>query len=197
MYNWDKDIDVPALLEFKEQVDSDDICVKEEIKKQLLNNRFLVHVLHNKELEDNDAEIDDFFNVNIKPYYMIPDTQSSVKNYVCYEVNYDELNRNNSCIKILQVVFHILCHQSDIIDSDTGIARHDLLAALIIDQFNYTNYFGSKIKLVSDKATTTDTNYACRTLTFEQITDNNLVKTVSSTPRFANKIQGEKIPLDG
>ena len=184
------DEDREALIAFTNaaaQVDCDDIKVKEQIKKVLLNNRFIVHVLNNDELEENDAEPDEYFGVNILPWYMVPSTQTSTKNFLCYEINYKELDRYNSSVKILQIVFHILCHQLDIIDEDTGIARHDLLAALIQDQFNYTNYFGAKIQLVSDVASTTDYEYAARTLTFEQITDNNLVKTRSGNPKLSNK----------
>lgn len=190
---WTKQ-DRERLLSFKSTVDSDDIKVKEQIKKVLLTNKYIAHILDNKELEEKDSEIDEYFGISILPYYMIPTVQSSVKNFICYEVDYDELNRYNSSVKVLQIVFTILCHQSEIIDRETGIARHDLLAALIQDQFNYTNFFGRTIQLVSDKATTTDTSYACRTLIFEQTTDNNLVKTRNNISRLSNK---DVVTLDG
>lgn len=167
-----------ALLQFKDTVDSDDIRIKETIKKVLLNNRFIIHVLDNKDLEDADAEPNDYYNENIKPYYIIPNVQSSINNYICYEVDYDEEMRYNYQAKILEIRFIIMCRQDNenIIDTETKIARHDLLAALIQDQFNHTNYFGSKIMLVKDVSSTTDTDFALRTLTFRQVTDNNLVK---------------------
>jgi len=181
------DDDKAKLLEFKELIDFDNIKVKEQIKCILLQNKYIIHVLHNKELEEADAEPDDYFGECILPYYMINPSQSSVKNFLCYEINFDELQRYNSAIKKLEIVFHILCHHHDLNDRETGIARHDLLAALIQDQFNYTNYFGNKIKLISDVASIVDTDYACRTLIFQQQTDNNVIKTRNSVPRFANK----------
>ena len=36
-------------------------------------------------------------------------------------------------------------------DKETGIARHDLLAALIIDDFAWSNDFGVQLRLVSDR----------------------------------------------
>ena len=57
------------------------------------------------------------------------------------------------------------------------MARHDLLAALIMDEFNLSNCFGTQIKCVSDKASVVDTDYACRTLIFEMEAPTNLVKT--------------------
>lgn len=188
------DEDRKALLAFKENVDSDEIKVKEQIKRVLLNNRFIIHVLNNKELEENEAEPDEYFGENIRPFYMIPETQSETKNFLCYEISsdnrlapYGSRTVYNSSSKILYITFYILCHQQDIIEKETGIARHDLLAALIQDQFNYTNYFGPKIQLVEDKPSTTDSNYATRTLVFQQIVDSNLVKTKNGSSKLSNK----------
>ena len=185
---WDNVADKEALLSFKTAIDSDDIKIKEQIKKVLLNNRFIIHVLNNEELEKAEAEPDDYYGINIKPYYLIPETQNDVQNFICYEVSYEEIGRYNSTAKMLQVIFHILCRHENIIDEDTGVARHDLLAALIQDQFNYTTYLsGGKLMLVSDKPSTTDSYYATRTLIFQQITDNNLVKTRNGVPKLINK----------
>lgn len=191
-YSW-KPSDTEKLIQFTEDIDYDNIKCKEQIKKTLLNNRFIIHALHNEDLERIQASPDKYFNKSIYPYYLIPDIQSGVKNFLCYEVGYDELNRWNDVIKVLQVTFHILCYKDDIIDEDTSVCRHDLIAALVQDQFNFTNFLGPKIKLVSDKPGTTDNDYVLRTLIFEQTTDNNLVKsrTVNGmrVPIISNKVQ--------
>ena len=73
----------------------------------------------------------------------------------------------------------------DIYDKYSGIARHDLIAALITDEFNWTNMFGTQIHLISDKPMVVDMNYAGRTLIFEQTTTNSIVKNgrvINSTP---------------
>lgn len=183
---WTAD-DRAKLLEIKDVIDFDDIKIKEQIKRVLLQNRYIIHVLHNKALEDADAEPEDYFYDCILPYYMVKPTQSESKNFLCFEINYDEIDKYNSCMKKLEIVFHILCHHHDLNDKETGLARHDLLAALIQDQFNYTNIFGNKIKLVSDVASTVDMDYATRTLIFQQYADNNVIKTRNNVPRFANK----------
>ena len=185
------------LLSFKETVDSDDIKVKEKIKEMLIDNELIIYALNNKELEDKNAEPDEYLNVNILPFYLLEDVQTHVNNFICYEVSYDMAqsyqyskshNSLNSAVKTLSVIFHILCDEKDIIDRNTGIARHDLLAALIQDQFNWSNEFGAKLMLVSDVPTTVDKHYACRTLVFQQTTDNNVIKTVDEIPRYINKI---------
>ena len=196
-----------SLLQFKDILDSDDIKVKEKIKKILLDNQLIIYALNNKDLEEEEAEPEDYYGVNILPYYMINPVQHNVQNYLCYEVRYDMAqsyqyskshNSLNPTVKTLSIIFTILCHHRDLIDEETGIARHDLLAALVQDQFNWSSEFGSKIMLVSDVPSVVDNNYACRTLSFEQTTDNNIVKTVpeyidkdgkvQSVPRLINKI---------
>ena len=155
---------VKDLRQLKNQLDSDDVRWKEVIKRKLLNNEMLIHALNNKDLE----EADDYFGVNILPYYIIHPTQTNVGNFVC------------------QVVFYILCEQKNLIDEETYIARHDLLAALIIDEFNWTNYFGLQCHCVSNKPSVTDNDYACRTLIFELETPNNIIKTQKSLGKPTN-----------
>ena len=186
-----------TLLQFKGSIDSDDIKVKETIKRILLENKLIIYALNNKELEEEEADPEDYYGVNILPYYMINPVQHNVQNYLCYEVRYDMAqsyqyskshNSLNPTVKTLSIIFTILCHHKNIIDEETGIARHDLLAALVQDQFNWSSEFGSKIMLVSDVPSVVDNNYACRTLSFEQTTDNNVVKTIDDIPRLINKV---------
>ena len=178
---------VKELLSLKNLPDSDDIRYKEIIKEKLLENEKLILLLNNKELIESGAEPDEYYMTNIFPYYIIHDSQHQVSNYICYETSFRELDRFNKKVKYQQIIFYILCEQKNNIDTNTYIARHDLLAALIMDQFNWTNYFGEKIHCVSNIPSIVDIDYACRTLIFEQITDNNVVKTRDGIPRMINK----------
>lgn len=179
--------DKKALLAFKENVDCDDTRFKELIKEKLLDNRFIIHVLHNKELEDSDAEIDDYFGDNIRPYFLIPETQSSTKSFICYEVSFNTEAKHNNLVKYGQIIFYILCNEKDNIDQETGIARHDLLSALILDEFNWTNIFGMQIHCVSDKPSVTDNHYATRTLVFQGEFLNSIAKTKDGKTRVVNQ----------
>ena len=78
-------------------------------------------------------------------------------------------------------MFYILCDEKNGVDKLTGIARHDLLAALIIRDFNWSNLFGKQIHLISDIPSVTDNDYATRTLTFEGEFPNNIVKSDVNT----------------
>lgn len=187
MKQWTKE-DSKRLASYKYIVDNDNIRIKETIKQKLLNNDDIIHVLDNKELQDTEAENDEYFGVNILPMFLIHPTQTNSQNYICFTVGYRDVDRYNNYVKELQIAFQILCEQKNIKDRDTGIARHDLLAALIQNEFNYTNFFGRKLQLIRDEESVTDFDYATRILTFALTTDNNVTKTQYGKPtRIATK----------
>lgn len=180
------------LLEFRDRIDDDNTRCKQIIKKKLLDNKYIIHVLDNKELEDNDAEPDDYYNVNIRPAYIIPETQTDNKNFICFTVGWKDVPQwNKQVIKYLQITFTILCYQSTLIDKDTSLPRHDLLAALIKDEFNYSLAFGDRIQITSDLENVVDSNYCCRTLVFETMTDRDIVKYKDNVPTIINKSMHE------
>ena len=170
------DKQIAELRAYRNKDDEDDIRYKEIIKKMLISNDKIIYLLHNEELEEADVDNDEYLNNNILPYYLIEPTQSSVKNFLCFETSFDEVSRYNSVIKYQQVIFYCLCHHSDIIEKYTNTSRHDLMAAVLIDMFQGSNIFGTQLKLISNKPSVVDTNYACRTLVFEQQTLNSLGK---------------------
>lgn len=171
--------------------DDDNIMYKEKIYDALLNNAELLYALNNKTLEselfDEDdnllideetgeliGEVDRYFgdNSNIRPYLFIPETQTDVKHYVCYQVGFDELSRYNNIQKYTEITFNIFIDGKDRTDTLTGIPRHDLIASIIRERFNWSSIFGLQTKLISSKESITDNNYIVRTLIF-QIQDTN------------------------
>lgn len=183
---WTKQ-DKQYLLDLRQDRDVDDLKLKEQVKRLLLDNKYIIHVLNNKELEKSDAEPDDYYGVNILPYYIIQPTQTNVQNFICFETSYKDIPQWDKSQKYQQIIFYILCEEKNIIDKDTSLARHDLLGALIERAFNFEPFFGGRFKLVSNVPGVTDNNYALRTLTFEQMTDNNLVKKVNGQMVYGRK----------
>ena len=175
---------IQILRDLKNNVDSDNIRYKEIIKKSLIENDLIIYLLNNKELEDVGADPSDYLGINILPAYLIHPTQHNVQNFICYEVGFREVQRYNSKMKLLQITFYVLCEEKNNIEKRTGIARHDLLGALILDIFNWSNVFGCQIHCVSDVPSVTDNDYATRTIIFEQLTDNNLAKTRDGVARI-------------
>ena len=187
--------------------DDDNIRYKEKIHDALLSNAELLYALNNEELEselfDGDklnideetgellGEVDRYFgdNSNIRPYLFIPDTQTDVKHYVCYQVAFDELPRYPNIQKYTEITFNIFVNGKDRTDKLTGIPRHDLIASIIREKFNWSNIFGMQTHLISSKESTTDNNYLVRTLIF-QITDVNSITYTpfGEKPSYINKL---------
>ena len=164
------------LIDLKKKPNEDDIRYKEIIKQKLLEDDILIWLLNNKELEDAESENDEYFGINILPMFIMPDTQTDVQNFLCYEMSFDEDARFNSAIKYQNIYFYILCHQKNGIVEEIGAARQDLIAGVLIDKFNGSNILGTQLKLISDKPSVTDSKYTTRTLIFEQKTTNSLTK---------------------
>jgi len=165
---------IATLRSYRNESYVDNVRYKEIIKNKLVDNELIIYLLNNKELEDEGAEASEYFGINILPYYMITPTQTNVQNFICFETNFSDVSRENSVMKRQEIIFYILCEQKNIIETYTSASRHDLIASILIDVFQGTNEFGNQMKLLSDQSSIVDTDYACRTLVFEQITPNSI-----------------------
>ena len=180
--------------------DDDVILYKQKIKNALLSNPCLLYALNDKKLEselfDKNGNInwewnedtkqyeplgewDRYFGSDslIRPFLFIPDTQTTVKCYICYQVEFNEMPRYNNIEKYTLITFTIFVHGDDRVDKLTGIPRHDLIASIIRERFNWSSIFGMQAKLISSKESTTDNNYVCRTITFQVLDLNGIVNT--------------------
>lgn len=180
---------------YKESPDDDVILYKQKIKNALLSNPCLLYSLNDKKLEselfDKNGNInwewnedtkqyeplgewDRYFGSDslIRPFLFIPDTQTTVKCYLCYQVGFRNTARHNSGLKDTLIDFAIFVHGDDRIDKLTGIPRHDLIGSIIRERFAWSNIFGMQAHLAQDYEQTVDNNYVARYLTF-QLTDLN------------------------
>ena len=168
------DVELAELRRYRNEPDEDNVRYKQIIKKKLLENNKLLYLIHNKELEDEEAEADEYLGVNILPYYLINPTQTNVQNFICFETAFENVSRGNSVMKNQQIIFYILCHHADLNVAELSSPRHDIIAAEITNMFQGCNDFGTQLKLMSDKPSVTDNDYATRTLVFAQITTNSI-----------------------
>lgn len=189
--------------------DDENIQYKKKIEKALMLNPCLLYALNEKSLEselfDDDGNInwewnedtkeyeplgewDRYFGgtSNIRPYLFIPDTQTEVKHYICYQVSFDEMPRYQDTLKYTNVTFTIFVHGDDRNDKLTGIPRHDLIASIIRERFNWSNIFGMQTHLISSKESTTDNNYLVRTLVFQVVDTNGIHKTTDKKSSIVN-----------
>ena len=194
---------------YKTTPDDENIQYKKKIEKALMLNPCLLYALNEKSLEselfDDDGNInwewnedtkeyeplgewDRYFGgtSNIRPYLFIPDTQTEVKHYICYQVSFDEMPRYQDTLKYTNVTFTIFVHGNDRNDKLTGIPRHDLIASIIRERFNWSNIFGMQTHLISSKESTTDNNYLVRTLVFQVVDTNGIHKTTDNKTTVNN-----------
>lgn len=194
---------------YKTTPDDENIQYKKKIEKALMLNPCLLYALNEKTLEselfDEDGNInwewnedtkeheplgewDRYFgsNSNIRPFLFIPDTQTEVKHYICYQVSFDETPRYQDTLKYTTITFTIFVHGNDRMDKLTRIPRHDLIASIIRERFNWSNIFGMQTHLISSKESTTDNNYLVRTLVFQVIDTNGIVNTTNGKTNLGN-----------
>ena len=159
-----------------QKVNDDIIEMKRLIKQKLIADQDILEALHNTDLDIDSP--DEFLDNNIFGFIRVPKTQDKVRNFICFIV--DDIEPSyNSHFKVQQIQFTCICHLEDM-QTDYGIDRHDLLAYLVRDNFNWTNDFGLQFKLVYNKESVVDSDYYCRTLKFEREQPNNLVKATRS-----------------
>lgn len=161
---------------------------KYRIMKILTENQDVLWTLRNKELEEknsystkdeagNEIEMlngDAYRNVSIFNFLKIPETQSTVKNFICFEVNDVEQPRYNKDLIIKNIIFRTVSHEDDY-KTDWGIARQDLLAAIIQSEFDWANIFGLHIEKVYDRGRVAENGYYYREFAYETTVPNNLV----------------------
>ena len=204
-----KDDLLNKLRAYKTTPDDENIQYKKKIEKALMLNPCLLYALNEKSLEselfDDDGNInwewneekkeyeplgewDRYFgsNSNIRPFLFIPDTQTEVKHYICYQVAFDEMPRYQDTLKYTNITFTIFVHGNDRVDKLTMIPRHDLIASIIRERFNWSNIFGMQTHLISSKESTTDNNYLVRTLVFQVVDTNGIYKTTDGVTSVNN-----------
>ena len=122
--------------EYKSAPDDENIQYKKKIEKALLTRPDLLYALNEKSLEtelfDDDGNVnwewnneigeyeplgewERYFgsNSNIRPFLFIPDTQTEVKHYICYQVAFDEMPRYQDTLKYTNITFTIFVHGND------------------------------------------------------------------------------------
>lgn len=181
---------------YKYTPDDDTILIKERIGKNLLDSFEILYLLNSdkfeNELFDDDGNIIEdgerslYFGEYIKPYIAFPATQVQAQNYICYTVNFNSIPRYNDYEKYCDVSFTIYCDIKTIMVDEVGVPRHDLIASVIRERFNWSNIFGNKVKLSVSKEAITDTDYVTRTLVFESVRINSITKTTNGVTSITN-----------
>lgn len=203
---------IEKLQKYQTNPDDDAIPIKKRIEEIFIRSPELLYALHASELEkelfnkdgslnvDEDGnplgEWDKYFGENsyIRPFLYIPQTQEDVKHFICYEVSFTQTPKYNDKEKYCLITFVILVNGKDAIDKETGIPRHDLIGSIIREKISWSGLIGAHAVPTSDKGTITDNNYIMRTMVFESLVPNSIVKTEkradgSDFTYYSNKVK--------
>lgn len=190
--------------------DDDVIRIKKDIYRTFLQSPELLYAMNDddlsKELFDDDGNInwewneekkeyeplgewDRYFGEKapIRPMLFIPDTQTDVKNYLCYQVGTDDTVRYNFQEKKVEIVFTILVHENNTMDKETGIPRHDLISSIVREKFAW---IGTEIPTptpIYNKESIVDNHYVVRTIKYQAIIPNDISKTINGVTQYSNK----------
>ena len=162
-----------------QNIDDDISMMKRQIKQKLIDDQDILEALHSE--IDIDSP-DEFLDTHIFGFLRIPNTQDTVRNFICVTVDDIEDHRFNEVMKLQVLQLTAICHLSDI-KTEYGIDRHDLLGYLIKDTFNWTNMFGLQFHLIYNKESVMEGDYYCRTLKFEATKPNSLNNARMDNPR--------------
>lgn len=156
---------------------------KYAIQQKLFADPDLIELLHNKELLEQDAPPEDYKNVNIFSFMKIPDTQSTVKNFICFEVDDTEPSLQNNVIIKKIVRFRAISHQDDI-ETGYGIDRQDLIALVIKDIFNWSTLLNMQMKKIYDKGNVAENGYYYRDIHYVLEMTNSLQRGTTNNYRM-------------
>lgn len=140
-----------------------------DIKKDMLiaiqNDDNIIDCLGIQADEDRDNLIvDDDKNTMLKkrlfPYWFVPQTQDTVKTYICIEVGVEAFAKRHATAAddrtydIVTIKIYVLSHQDDIYMNKAGISalRNDYISYLIDEKFNGSTDFGiGKLQRISNQ----------------------------------------------
>ena len=167
------------MMRYIQNIEDDISRMKRQIKQMLIEDTDILEALNSN--IDIDSP-DEFLDTHIFGFIRIPNTQDTVRNFICIAVDDIEEHRFNEVMKLQDITLVAICHLNDM-KTGYGIDRHDLLGYLIRDSINWTNLFGLQFKLIYNKESTIDGDYYCRTLKFEAVKPNSLNNARMSNPR--------------
>lgn len=171
-----------------QHVDDDIVRKKRKIEQILYSDPDIIEILDNPDLDPSCPE--DYVNQNIFGFLRVPGTQDVSKNFITFIVDDVELSSSNRVMKNQFVQFVVFVHK-DLINTNYGMYRHDLLAYLIRDIFNLSNSLGPQMELISNREGVTDADYHTRTLRFELVDDNS-TKSFRTNPYEYDRIVGHR-----
>lgn len=169
-----------VLSDVQDHLEHDDIIyIKSKILETLLSDPDIIEMLDNQELIRQEAIPEDYYGVNIFSFLKIPDTQSTVKNYICFDVNDTEPAYYNNLMVTKQVIFRCASHEQSVF-TKYGIDRQDILGYLVKDDFQWHNKCGYQMKKTYDGGRIAENGFYYRELHFQIVMPSGYIQKVKA-----------------
>ena len=149
------------------------VFAKQRLQEDFCKDVDIIELLNNKELIDKNVKPEDYVGINIFPYMHIPQTQSEVNNFLCFEINVTQTIRNNDIMLAQTLLIRTISHEQDI-STKYGISRQDLLAMVVKDRLLWSGVVGTSLKLVYDSGKVSESGYYYREMQFDNIVLNGI-----------------------
>lgn len=141
------------------------IKYKQKLMSKIVNNKAIIGLVDKEYI--NSA--DELIGKNLFNYIRIPNTEEEEKTYICLEVDIPEVySDENYMFGKLEIIVYIITHQN-LMDTNQGALRTDLISAYIDEMFNLKKIVGLKpLELICNVsgAVTGTTYHRCRIMKF-------------------------------
>jgi hypothetical protein len=154
----------------------DVIRYKYKIMDLLTSNEDILRTLNNADFDDGTNELngDNYRDTCIFSYMKLPDLKDKVKNYICFDV----FIAGQGVIATDTIKFMVVSHVDDV-KTDYGINRQDLLAAIIKQEFNWSNEMGKTLNLTNDTYGYASEGYYYREITYQVTNPNDIYNKIN------------------
>ena len=148
---------------------------KYKVMRELTSNTDILKTLHNNNLEAkitdwNNPNGDMYRDINIFDFMKLPSLKDEVFNYICFEVT--STNSYSDDFIVTNLYFRTVSHVREM-KTDWGIQRHDLLALLIKQQFDWSKVFGMTLVKMSDVGKIGEDDFYYREIVYQSVIPNN------------------------
>ena len=138
---------------------------KNKLISSIVNSPELISLINEKYVKDGECvDADDLIYKQIFPFYFIPETQVKALSYVIMKV--DGLGTKNKIYNKAEVYICVISHQN-VMKTNKGGTRIDLMAEIIEDLFNGKDDFGfGEMELKYNIEDNINNTHRCRVLKF-------------------------------
>lgn len=148
-------------------LDSDISKSKRKIISTLIENNDIVTALGADDIDDRYS----LTYTHLFPYLRVPNTQIETGSYILVSISVPRVSTKNNAYKMMEITICVVTHQ-DHMQTIYNANRNDLLAGIIIEEFNWSDILGFEMELRSDTESLLNETYHLREIKFNALAKN-------------------------